>query len=106
MQCLIYQMPDVLVLKEDFAIVSNLYDSHFYAKHNFTSRQGFNVAGALDKHLDALIGRLVFERCKWSFNGNYEYYVRENELESHPCIKEELELTGNGAGAKFMPVHE
>ena len=80
---------------------STIKDHKFAADEIFGYEQGFDIALVLWEDVNSTIGEIVVEASSWN-DTDFEVIP----IKTHKCSPEELGLTEDRIGARFMPINE
>ena len=102
----------ILIHKKDTNILSVTSDLYFTDDDVFRYSDGLNIAVAFTAYdserewiLDKSYGEILFNEYKWGTDADGNPFTARNRLETHQCTREELNLEGDPANAKFYPLH-
>lgn len=82
-------------------MVSTIKDHKYAADEIFGHEQGFDIALTLWDDVPPSIGKVVVEILSWN-----ETDVESFPIKTHTCTPEELGLTENREGARFMQINQ
>ena len=104
---------DILIARKDVDILQTTNFLHYDDVSNFTSVNGFNIAVGFTAYdtntewiLDPTYGELVFNHYSWLLDDDGNISENFTPIKTHNCSKEELGLTEDRIGAKFLPQSE